>query len=92
MNKLIYGVIVSIIISMMLFTNTIEGDVPPKYFKVFPNGVTYVTNNGAMGFWNTDNHIDILYNGTTYDCQPTAYHENQYLSPICVEIILRSLP
>jgi len=37
-------------------------------------------------------YINIVYNGTEYDCQPSGYHDNQYLNPMCVEIILRSLP
>jgi hypothetical protein len=76
---------------MVLFTTPIEGNISPKYFKVFPDGVTYVKYKGDI-FGYTSSAIDIIYNGTTYDCQPIGYHENQYLNPVCVEIILRSIP
>lgn len=59
-----------------------------KTFKVFDDGIMYKT---YLKGWGIE-EVNILYNGTEYECQPDGYHYNQYLNPICVEIIMRSLP
>lgn len=57
-----------------------------KTFKVFDDGVMYKTSKSWMG----TETIEIIYDGVTIDCEPDGYHMNQYLNPICVEIIMRT--
>ena len=60
-------------------------------FKLFEDGVTYKVHEGH-GFLYDAPDVSIIHEGNEYDCLPDGYHSNQYLSPFCVEIILRSIP
>jgi hypothetical protein len=94
MNKK-YLLVLLVLVPVILITNISAETTyhPPNNtkFKVFEDGVTYTAGDSG-GIFSPHTYINIVYNGTEYDCQPSGYHNNQYLNPVCVEIILRSLP
>lgn len=53
-------------------------------FKIFEDGVTYQIDERFGG----DKYTYILHDGEKYDCIGLGYH----LTPMCVEIIMRSIP
>lgn len=60
-------------------------------YKIFEDGVTYKVKSEGNWLYEADD-INIIYDGVEYDCVPDGYHSNQFLSPLCVEIIMRSIP
>lgn len=94
-NKLVQSIIGGIFIFGFVFSmitlNPFEDYQLPesnasgvKDFKVFEDGVTYREDTKFGG----DTYISIIHDDVEYDCIGLGYH----LSPICVEIIMRSLP
>ncbi len=60
-------------------------------FQIFEDGVTYKVIEGS-GFLYDAPDVRIIHNGIEFDCLPDGYHSNQWISPFCIEIILRSAP
>lgn len=96
----IFNIMLLIIVGLFVFGATfayVHFFVPPAYagedntFKVFDDGITYIIENKNGWLYQIEG-FKILHEGEIYDCTPDGYHLNQFLSPVCVEIIMRSLP
>jgi len=94
----IFNISLLILVGLIVFGATfayVHFIVPPAYagetFKVFDDGVTYIVEKKNAWLYEVDG-ISIFHDGVEYDCTPNGYHNNQYLNPVCIEIILRSIP
>ncbi len=87
----IFNIMLLIIVGLFVFGATfayVHFFVPPAYagetFKIFDDGITY---------WKDGDYIHIMLDGEIIDCtMSNTWSYRGYLSPICVEIIMRSLP
>ena len=102
MNKLriAYVIIFTLLISLAVSVATsYAGEYVRLYdltdedgtFKLYEDGVTWKITE-EHGFLYDAPNISIIKHGLEFDCLPDGYHANQYLNPICVEIIMRSIP
>ncbi len=57
-------------------------------FKLYEDGVTYLVKSDG-GFLYDVQGVNILVGDDIIDCVPDGYHKNQYMTPLCLEIILR---
>ena len=86
----VFTILIVIVVGVATAETTFRASDNTK-FKVFEDGVTYIAGDSG-GMFEPHTYVNIIHEGVEYDCQPTGYHDNQYLNPVCVEIILRSLP
>ncbi len=68
---------------------------PPIYadytFNVFDDGLTYSEGcDGESRMWYKE--CAILYEDKWYRCNPNHGGSNSWINPVCVEIIMRSIP
>lgn len=92
MNK---GILILVIGAISLFciiyfTNPVYSE--GNTFKVFKDGLTYSEGcDGKPDVWHRS--CNILFEDKWYKCNPTSAGGSQaWLNPVCVEIIMRSLP
>ena len=57
-------------------------------FKLFDDGVTYMVK--SEGFLYKVTGVYLVVDDELYDCVPNGYHTNQFMNPLCFEIILRN--
>ncbi len=60
-----------------------------KELQLFDDGVTYMVKNDGGGIIYIVQDVYVVIDDNLIDCVPDGWHKNQYMTPLCLEIILR---